>query len=88
MSKAVLFIEEMMREAMDVVTGDVKVGAGLSKALRFTGDQAMLAASQKGLQKMMDRLNKTSEEYDMKININNTKLMRISNGKDTTVKSV
>ena len=47
----------------------IKVGGRLRKALRFADDQAMLAGSQKGLQKMMDRLNKISKEYDMKINI-------------------
>ena len=35
---------------------------------------------------MMDQLNKTSTDYDMKINIKKTKVMRISSGKDRTVK--
>ena len=35
---------------------------------------------------MMDRLNKISEEYDMKINIKKTKIMRITSGKERTVK--
>ena len=36
---------------------------------------------------MKDRLNKTSEEYMyvMKTNIKNTKIMRLSNGKETTL---
>jgi len=58
----------------------------MTNALRFAYDQAMIAASQKGLQRMMDRLNKISEEYDMKINIKKTKIMRISSGKERTVK--
>ena len=55
------------------------------KALRFADDQAMLASTQEGLQKMMNRLNKISMEYDMKINIKKTKIMRISKGQVKTV---
>src|ERR1043165_529841 len=38
----------------------------------------MLATTQAGLQKMMDKLNLTSKKYNMKINIGKTKSMRIS----------
>src|SRR6218665_2501648 len=76
----------MMREAMEEMSEGIKVGGQLMNALRFADDQAMIAASQKGLQKMMDRQNKISEEYDMKINIKKTKIMRISSGKERTVK--
>src|SRR6218665_3999718 len=55
-----------MREAMEEMTEDIKVGGQLTNALRFADVQAMITASQKGLQRMMDRLNKISEEYDMK----------------------
>ena len=47
------------------VTEDVKVEGRLTKPMRFADGQAMIAASQKGLQRMMDRPNKTSEEYDV-----------------------
>ena len=46
----------------------------------------ILVGSQNGLHKMMDQLNKISKEYDMKINIKKTKIMRISKGKERTVK--
>src|SRR6218665_2144542 len=81
-----IYIEEMMREAMEGVTEGVKVGGRLTKALRFADDQTMIVPSQKGLRRTMERLNKTSEEYDMKINIKQTKIMRISSGKERTVK--
>ena len=71
---------------MEEVKEGVKIGGRLTKAESCADDQAMLADSQKGLQKMMDRLNKISKEYDMKINIKKTKIMRISKGKETTVK--
>jgi len=35
---------------------------------------------------MMDRVNKTSKEYDMKISVKKTKIMRITSGKERTVK--
>jgi len=57
----------------------------LMKALRFADGQAMLAGTQKGLQKMMDRLHKISDEYNMKIHIKKKNIKRISNGKETTV---
>ena len=55
------------------------------KALRFADDQAMLAGSQEGLQMMMDRLNRISLNYDMKINIKKTKVMRISKRGEETI---
>src|SRR6218665_1542758 len=46
----------------------------------------MVANSQKGLQAMMDRLDRTSREYGMKINIKKTKILKISKGKETMVR--
>ena len=71
---------------MEEMPEGIKVGGQLTNALRFADNQAMIAASKKGLQRMMDRLNTISEEYDMKINIKKTKIMRISSGKERTVK--
>jgi len=48
------------------------------QAVRFADDQAMVANSNAGLQRLMDNLNKTSEEFGMKINLKKTKVMRIS----------
>lgn len=64
-----VYIKGIMRVAMDGVTESVKVGGRLTKALRITDDQTMLAGSQNGLLKMMDPLSKVSEEYDVKIDI-------------------
>jgi len=50
----------------------------LIKALRFTDDQALVAGKEDDLQRMMDRLNKTTTEYGMKINSKKTKIMKIS----------
>lgn len=54
------------------------------KVRRRPGNQP-LAASQKDLLKMMDRPSKTSEEYDIKMNIKETKIVIINSGKETTV---
>jgi hypothetical protein len=75
-----IYIEEIVRETLEEVNEGIKVGGRLVKALRFADDQAMLAGTQKELQRMMDRLNMISTEYDMKINIKKTKAMRISKG--------
>jgi hypothetical protein len=72
-----IYIEEVIKSAMDEVEEGVKVGGKLIKALRFADDQAMVADSWEGLQKMIDKLNKISIEYGMKINIKKTKVMRI-----------
>jgi len=44
------------------------VGGRLITALRFADDQVMVAGTEDDLQRMMDRLNKTTTEYGMKIN--------------------
>jgi len=56
----------------------VKVGGNLVNAVRFVDDQAMTANRKTGLQRTMDALNTTTEEYGMRINIKKTKVMRIS----------
>ena len=48
------------------------------KAVRFADDQAMVAATQKGLPEIMTVLHDTSQEYGMRINMKKTKVMRIS----------
>ena len=58
----------------------------LIRYLRFADDQTILARNQKGLQAMMDRLNTTSSEYGIKINIKKTKVLKISKGKGTIVR--
>ena len=46
--------------------------------VRFTDDYGMVADTKSGLQKIMERLSATAEEYGMKINIKKTKVMRVS----------
>lgn len=63
---------------MEKTEEGIKVGGAVVKAIRFADDQAMVAETQKGLQEIMNMLNETSKDYNMKINMKKTKVMRIS----------
>src|SRR6218665_3297927 len=54
-----------------------KIRGKLVKDVRFADDQGMVAGSEGGLQKLMDGLNRTAKEYDMKVNIKKTKVMKV-----------
>ena len=73
-----IYIEALMQKAMDHQKVGVKVGGRIVQAVRFADDQAVVANSNAGLQRIMEILNKTSEKYGMKINLKKTKVMRIS----------
>jgi len=75
-----IYSEMMMIEAMEDVDVGVKVGGELLKDFRFVDDQAMLASTEEGLQKIMSSLHKTALTYDMKISVKKTKSMMISKG--------
>ena len=47
----------------------VTVNGLLVKAVRFADEQAMVSSSNTGLQRIIDALNKTSNDYGIKINI-------------------
>jgi len=48
------------------------------KTVRYADDKAVVANSQKGLQQLMDNLNKVTRVFGMKINVRKTKVMCIS----------
>jgi len=73
-----IYAESMMREAIDSIEEGVLVGGRLLKDVRFADDQAMLAGTNEGLQRLMDGLNSAAEDYGMKINVKKTKSMAIS----------
>ena len=73
-----LYAESMMNEAMESIKEGIKIGGQLLADIRFADDQAMVAESNKGLQKIMERLNETAEKYGMRINKKKTKVMRVS----------
>ena len=47
--------------------------------VRFADDQGMVANSERGLQRLMDKLNGTAKKYDVKINVKKTKAMIVTN---------
>ena len=73
-----IYIEELVREAMQETDAGVKVGGENVKAVRFADDQAMVASSEEELQQLMNILHGKSKEYSMRINLKKTKVMRIN----------
>ena len=55
----------------------VLIGGRLVNAVRFADDQAMVADTKTRLQRIMDTLTGTAEEFGMKINTKKTKVMSI-----------
>ena len=66
-----------MIEAMEDVEESVRVGGELLKNVKFTDNQGMVALTKKGQQKIMSSLSKTGKEYDTKINVKKTKVIRV-----------
>jgi hypothetical protein len=73
-----LYTEEMMKEALEDVDEGVKVGGKIIKETRFADDQALVSGTQEGLQRLVDGLCNTAKEYDMKLNVKKTKVMRVA----------
>jgi hypothetical protein len=73
-----IYAEAMMLEAMEDIEEGVRVGGEPLKDVRFADDQGMVASTEQGLQKVMNRLNETAKRYDMKINVKKTKVMVVS----------
>ena len=64
---------------MHVIEEGVKVGGYLLRDVRFADDidEGMVTSTEKGLQKIMDRLNDTVKSHDLKINVNKTKVIKV-----------
>jgi hypothetical protein len=73
-----IYAEKMMTEVLGEVEEGIKVGGKLLSDIRFADDQAMVAGTEEGLQRMMLVMNEVAIRYGMKINIKKTKAMRIS----------
>ena len=73
-----VYVEMTTIAAMERVEEGVVVGGELFKDVRFAHDQAMVAYSEAGLQRLMDSLSAKCLEYDMKIHVKKTKVMKIS----------
>ena len=72
----------MMVEAFQDNEEGVKVGGRALRDIRYADDQAMLSSTEQGLQETMNKLCIVAEEYGMRVNVNKTKVMRVSKHPD------
>jgi hypothetical protein len=73
-----IYAEVMMKEAMDGVRDGVIVGGKSVNDVRFADDQGMVSNTERGLQRIMNRLNEAAKKFDMRINVKKTKTMIVS----------
>ena len=73
-----IYSERMMRDALDQTTDGIKVGGEIIMDIRFADDQAMIADTEAGLQRIMNHLDQKSKEFNMAINMKKTKVMKVS----------
>jgi hypothetical protein len=73
-----VYVEMMMLEAMEGLEEGVMIGGNLLKDVRFADDQGMVADTEDGLQKLMDNLVTVAKEYNMKVNVKKSKVMKVS----------
>ena len=73
-----IYAEAMMIETLEENEEGVVVGGELNADVRFADDQGMIYNSERGLQRLMDRLNEVTKGYKMKINVKKTKTMVVS----------
>ena len=78
-----MYADAMMDEAMEGLDEGIKVGGRAIHDLRFADDQAMIGRTEKGLHNIMDRVNESAKEYNMKINVKKTKVMKVAREKGT-----
>src|SRR5207248_131361 len=70
-----IYAEVMMIEALENIEEGIIVGGQLLSDIRFADDQGIVASTEMGLQKLMDKLNDTAKKFNMKINVQKTKTM-------------
>ena len=84
-----LYAEVMMSEALVGTEEGVVVGGNLLKDIKFADDQAMIASREEGLQELMDKVNPaTAKQYDMRINVKKTKIMKVTRERQGRVNKI
>ena len=73
-----IYAEAMMKESLEDLEDGIKVGGEIVKTIRFADDKAVVCSTKEGLQRMINKINRTAEKYGMKINTSKTKVMRIA----------
>jgi len=81
-----IYDEAMIRETTDNMETGISVGSHIINTIRYADDKTVVANSQKGLQQLIDNLNKVTREFSMKISVKKTKVMCISHKRNNKLK--
>ena len=81
-----VYDEAMIREAIDNLETGISIGGHIINTIRYADEKALAANSQKGLQQLMDNLNKVTREFGIKINVKQTKVMCINRKRNNKLK--
>jgi hypothetical protein len=71
------YSEYVTKEALEGF-GDFKIGGEVIRTVKYADDLVLLAREEKVLQGMFDRLTEIGRLYGMEMNVEKTKVMRIS----------
>ena len=63
------------RETLDGYQGGLLIGGRRISNLRYADDIVLIATSEQELQVLVDRLNTVSNQYNLMINVDKTKVM-------------
>jgi hypothetical protein len=72
-----LYSEYITKEALEGF-GDYKIGGKVIRTVKYADDLVLLAKEEKVLQGMVDRIIEIGRRYGMEMNVEKTKVMRIS----------
>jgi len=72
-----LYSEYLTKEALDGL-GDFKIGGQIIHTVKYADDLVLLANEEKVLQDMIDKIIEIGRCYGMEMNVEKTKVMRIS----------
>jgi predicted nucleotidyltransferase len=73
----ILYSEYLAKETLEGL-GDFKIGGQISHTVKYADDLVLLAKEEKVLEDMIDKLNEIGRCYGMEMNVEKTKIMRIS----------
>jgi len=81
-----IYDEATITEATDNMETGISVVGHIINTIRYADYKAIKISSQKGLQQLMDNLNKVTREFGMKINAKKMKVMCISRNENNKLK--
>ena len=72
-----LYSERLTNEALDGL-GDFNIGGQIIQTVKYADDLALMSKEETVLQSMIDKLTEVGKCYGMEMNVEKTKVMRIS----------